>query len=804
MTFTRATALLAVLGLAACKGLEPKPKADVTITISPTEAEIAVGETQFFVTTVEGSDDESVTWSVSNESVASVVDGLVTGLAAGTVDVTATSDADPEKSATATVTVTQNATTLTSGTPVTVSGASGSSKYFVINVPSGASQLVVTSIGGTGDADLYVRRGSLPTTSASDCDSESASSDESCVISSPTAGEWYVLLYGYTSYSNVELTATVGGSTATPGFTIASASSTATVAPGASTTVTVNATRTGGFTGSIALTATGLPTGVTASFNPATLTSSQTSSTLTLSAASNATAGTSTVTIRGNSSGQAEGTATVSLTVGSGGGSSQSISGYVSSDAIVVGRGQYTWFTVGTTTTSSSSISSAVTIEGLPAGVTVEWRSSMDVTPSTDAPTVYSNDYAKTARLVASAGAAPGAATITVRMTPFTAGVAPATQTIEVTVVDPGAAGNPAWEQLDFGSRPCGRRADGKTWCWGGLNTSGTGTPGNSAWVPAVAAMGREFSDVSVGHVHSCGIESGAAWCWGDPSMGKFGDGGMAQHGRFPVAVSGGLTWATIGSGASSSCALTTAGKVYCWGSQLGGALGDGVIAQTNGDYRTSPNEVNGGHTFAGLSVGKNHACALTAAGAAYCWGLNNYGEVGDGTRTTQASPVAVGGGIAFAKIVAGNNITCGLTASGAGYCWGLSRYVGDASINTSLGSNTYTLAPRVIPGGHTFADISIGEDHACAVTTSGAAYCWGDNFYGELGNGTSGTSSFSQGLSAVSGGHSFTQIEAGQDFSCGVTTTNELYCWGRNSYGTLGDGNSSGDKTTPTKVLTF
>lgn len=791
-----ASLFVAAAALASCKGSEPKP---VTITISPETAELLVGATQQFSATVKGTDNTDVIWSTSLASVATVnASGLVTAVGPGSATVTATSTENTEVLKTATVTVTSNATALTSGVAVTnVSGAAESQRHYRITVPTGATQLSVTT-NGTGDLDLYVRRGTQATRTDVDCDSEGASAAESCLIANPQAGEWYIMLYGFTAYSNVSLTATVTGGSTTPtsGFTISNSTTTPSVVRGSASSLTVTAARAGTFTGAIDLTITGLPTGVTANFAPATLSSSQSTSTLTLNASASATTGSATITVRANSTGQTERTATATLTVNAAG--SGSITLLPSTDVIYVGRGQYTWATVGVTGNGFSG-SGQMTTEGTGTGVTVDWMLTEDATPSASGG-FTANDFHTRFRISASAGAPLGNSTITVRATPGNTSVPSTTTTFAVVVVDPQAATNPTWTQLALGSGvSCGRRGDAKTYCWGGLNSVGDGTSGAVAHVPAIAAMGREFTSVSYGSAHGCGIESNVAYCWGaNNGLGQLGNGQADGSQRMPVPVSGSQQFASIGVGANFTCALTPAGAAWCWGSELSGWLGDGVIGATNGDFKTIPTAVLGGVTFASLSVGKEHTCGLTAGGAAWCWGANESGQLGDGSQTTRAQPVQVTGGLTFAKISAGNAVTCAMTSAGKAYCWGSANRVGDATP-----ANQSKTSPYALPSTNSFTEISAGWTHSCAISTTGAAYCWGDNFYGGIGNGTSGSSTAQRGVTAVSGGLAFSRIMAKDYTTCGVTTANALYCWGYNNYGKVGDGTQT-NRVTPTLVKTF
>jgi alpha-tubulin suppressor-like RCC1 family protein len=242
-----------------------------------------------------------------------------------------------------------------------------------------------------------------------------------------------------------------------------------------------------------------------------------------------------------------------------------------------------------------------------------------------------------------------------------------------------------------------------------------------------------------------------------------------------------------INSGGYHTCGLTSTGAAYCWGRNDYGQLGDGTT--TN---RTSPVPVAGGLTFQALAAGGYHTCGLTASGAAYCWGSNQYGQLGDGMQTDRGSPVAVAGGLTFQALSAGDYHTCGLTASGAAYCWGNNSVgqLGDGTTNSRS-------RPVAVAGGLTLRALSAGSDHTCGLTASGAAYCWGYNSYGQLGDGstTNRTSPV-----AVAGGLTFQALSAGDYHTCGLTSTGAAYCWGNNAYGQLGDGTTT-SRSSPVAV---
>ena len=142
-------------------------------------------------------------------------------------------------------------------------------------------------------------------------------------------------------------------------------------------------------------------------------------------------------------------------------------------------------------------------------------------------------------------------------------------------------------------------------------------------------------------------------------------NGPTTQH-TTPGLVSGGHTWASINSGPSHTCSVTTAGEAYCWGDNRDGQLGD----NSNTDCGL-PTLVSGGLTWASVTVGDWHSCGLTTEGEAYCWGFNLRRQLGDGTTTSRAIPVLVSGGDTWASVSSGRSHTCGVTTLGVGYCWG-------------------------------------------------------------------------------------------------------------------------------------
>jgi alpha-tubulin suppressor-like RCC1 family protein len=292
------------------------------------------------------------------------------------------------------------------------------------------------------------------------------------------------------------------------------------------------------------------------------------------------------------------------------------------------------------------------------------------------------------------------------------------------------------------------------------------------------------WADLAAGYDYgTCGrTTDGKTWCWGHNIAGQIGDGSTFNR-TVPTLVSGGFTFAEIETGASRTCARTAAGVGYCWGQ---GDLGDGTTSD-----RPAPTLVSGALSFVQLAVGETVTCGRTSAGAAYCWGGG--GSVGDGTLLERLTPVAVSGGITFAEVIATGDYACGRTAAGVVWCWGSDTYgqLGDGT--TSL----YRDVPTAVTGGLSFTRLATAFAHACAATSAGTTYCWGDGTHSQIGDGASVSRTTP---TLVTGGHSFTQLALGTDHSCGLTSAGAAWCWGENAFGQLGDGTTT-TRLAPTLV---
>jgi alpha-tubulin suppressor-like RCC1 family protein len=223
----------------------------------------------------------------------------------------------------------------------------------------------------------------------------------------------------------------------------------------------------------------------------------------------------------------------------------------------------------------------------------------------------------------------------------------------------------------------------------------------------------------------------------------------------FPTVVGGGHSFTSVDVGMWFSCGVTREGQVYCWGLGDKGQLGQTQVTEICGDVRGTkhpcssvPVRVVSEFPAASLTTGSEHVCTLTPDGAAYCWGDNTFGQLGDGTTTSTDTPVRVLGDLSFVALTGGDRHTCGLTGDGIAYCWGSNAKdaLGAADALDNCSDRMCSMMPAPVAGGLEFASLSAGRgpggSHTCGMTLSGKAYCWGDNAAGQLGIGLFGGTS--------------------------------------------------------------
>lgn len=354
------------------------------------------------------------------------------------------------------------------------------------------------------------------------------------------------------------------------------------------------------------------------------------------------------------------------------------------------------------------------------------------------------------------------------------------------------------WLQLAAGNSwntpyACGITNDGDAWCWGddtyGRLGNGAGTTGMQL-TPTLVAGGYKWKQISVSDDYACGLRTdNVAMCWGGAGAGGLGNGTWNPDQPAPVLVSGGYTWSMISAGGSHACGIRPDGVAMCWGSDGNGKLGNGAGGSVN-----APGVVSGGYTWSHIEAGDSVTCGVTTTGTGYCWGQAADGRLGNGTTTPDMqTPSAVSGGHTWQTISTGAYAhTCGLTTGGDAYCWGTA---GDGR----LGNGTWTPdvnTPSLVSGGHEFQFVDVGSEQTCALTTANVGYCWGNDGWGRTGTG--GTFNIP---TLLQGGHSWASLSSGGSNGCGVRTDGQGMCWGRADTGALGNGTTSPDQSAPVFV---
>lgn len=231
---------------------------------------------------------------------------------------------------------------------------------------------------------------------------------------------------------------------------------------------------------------------------------------------------------------------------------------------------------------------------------------------------------------------------------------------------------------------------------------------------------------------------------------------------------------ASVAAGFHHTCAVSTAGDAYCWGLNQQGQLGDGT--ETNS---RAPVRVNSVIRFVQVAAAWSHTCGLSQLGEAYCWGDNTAGQLGIGTTATRSdNPVRVTGDEIFAQLSVGFVHSCAVTAAGDAVCWG-------SNAQSQLGTPTLQ-ASRTRITGMQFRKISTGEFHTCAIRNDGTGTCWGLNSSGEIGNGAAAGATIAI-PTPVAGTVRFSEIAAGVRHTCAIATDARAFCWGRNAIGETG-----------------
>jgi alpha-tubulin suppressor-like RCC1 family protein len=302
-----------------------------------------------------------------------------------------------------------------------------------------------------------------------------------------------------------------------------------------------------------------------------------------------------------------------------------------------------------------------------------------------------------------------------------------------------------------------------------------------------ITAAERRLLVMDAGADYTCGYTAlGRGYCWGLSDDGRTAAAAdsLCFPGPSPCILPPkrmnrpDLVFTTISAGGNFGCGVAADQMLYCWGNDEFGQIGNGQ----DGAGATPSLATVKTHRFTTVTAGALHACALNLVGTAYCWGNDGSGQLGDNTTVNSSTPIPVADTtLSFRAISAGDHHTCALTTSGAAYCWG-----DNASGQLGNGTQLMSLKPALVSGGLTFVAISAGRSHTCGIDTAANVHCWGDNFDAQLGQGTAGGIQVVPTL--VTGGGGYTAISTGWNHTCGIAL-GAVRCWGGSEFGEVGDG---------------
>jgi alpha-tubulin suppressor-like RCC1 family protein len=350
----------------------------------------------------------------------------------------------------------------------------------------------------------------------------------------------------------------------------------------------------------------------------------------------------------------------------------------------------------------------------------------------------------------------------------------------------------------------CAIAVDDTIWCWGDNTYSQLGsssfvdefslTPIQTTSLPGARIAKR----IVAGANHTCVLATdGTVWCWGQNGSGNLGIGSFLNQGD-PVRADLGGTAVVISAGGSTSCAALSDDSLKCWGKGSTGQIGNGASSPSNG-LPVYVSLVPASFTVAHIEIGATHSCAISVAGAAWCWGEFTNGRLGTTASSNAITPTATASlGATASEVAAGGAHTCALLTNGAITCFGNNNtgQLGQALTMTS--SST----PTVVTLSATATHVSVGKQFTCALLSTAAVNCFGDDAKGQLGFGTSG--SFRETPAAVTGlTGTVVDVVAGTSHACAVMSTGQVRCWGLNDQGQLGIGTQS-NVSTATAISTL
>lgn len=289
--------------------------------------------------------------------------------------------------------------------------------------------------------------------------------------------------------------------------------------------------------------------------------------------------------------------------------------------------------------------------------------------------------------------------------------------------------------------------------------------------------------ELSAGDTHTCSLECGALYCWGESDDGRLGLGAIGPDVEHPTRVGTRTDWVAVSAGSSHTCAIDVEQDTYCWGSNASGEIGIGTF----GDPVPEPTIIQAFGGWLDVSAGAGHTCGVRRDGTLWCWGSDSCGKLGLGTIDVDVgapAQVDAGGAPDWRAVSAGNTLTCALRDDGSVWCWGCND-------NGQMANGTPgppVLLPQRVDHPRPFTVVDVGQQHACAIDDAGTLSCWGLNEGGQLGIGTMGADV--PAVTAVDTSTLYDDVEADAFSGCAlVRADRSVRCWGYDLDGMVGRG---------------
>jgi alpha-tubulin suppressor-like RCC1 family protein len=398
---------------------------------------------------------------------------------------------------------------------------------------------------------------------------------------------------------------------------------------------------------------------------------------------------------------------------------------------------------------------------------------------------------------------ASGTCTIVVRFAPVAAAATNTTLTLDYndgtaaasTSLPLSGTGATITKIVGGDGHTCALYSTGVVRCWGSDSNGQLGNgSGNVDSISPVAVTGiSTATDIAAGSRHTCALlSSGRIQCWGADDHGQLGNGATLADQASPVLVATYTDFTILAAGGDLTCAVRSDETAACWGNDAEGGNGnDGTFADN-----ASPVAVSGMSLVSGIAVGRAHACLFRSTGTVRCWGSDTEGQVGNGGGNTNVGTPVQPTATNTVAIYAGGDTSYARFNDGTFDGWGADD---EGQLGDSAGLNSRT-SPTAVNGIANDTVLAIGMKHGCGLTAGGTVECWGDDFFGQLGDNAAATDEPTP--VAVSILTNVTAIGAGDYHSCAVVTGGTMYCWGANSSYQLGDGTANATRNTPVPVL--